>query len=83
MTANTGEFIRTPDQTIDPSKFGNSSLPGQPYIPGRSYPVVEFSTTPNGRVDVANELLPQNYYFNPAPPQVPPDYRPSFSLEQP
>lgn len=83
VTANTGEFIRTPDQNIDPDEFGNAELPGQPYVPGRSFPTVEFSTTPNGHVDVANELLPQNFYFNPTPPVPPPNYRPSFSLEQP
>ena len=82
VTANT-EFNRTPDQVIDPDRFGNASLPGQPYVPGRSQPVVEFSTTPNGRVDVANELLPQNFYFNPAPSRPPEAYQPSFSLEAP
>ena len=61
------EFNKTPDQVFAPDKFGNASLPGQPYVPGRSQPVVEFSTTPSGGVVVANELLPQNYYFNPAP----------------
>jgi len=82
ITANT-QFNRTPDQVIDPDRFGNSSLPGQPYVPGRSQPVVEFSTTPRGGVDVANELLPQNFYLNPAPSRPPEAYRPSFSLEAP
>ena len=54
-----------------------------PTCRARSFPTVEFSTTPNGHVDVANELLPQNYYFNPAPSRPAPDYQPSFSLEQP
>ena len=82
VTANT-QFNRTPDRIIDPDKFGNSEFQGQPYIPGRSQPTVEFSTLPNGRVDVANELLPQNFYFNPAPSRPAPDYQPSFSLEEP
>ena len=82
VTANTINN-RTQDRIQDPDKFGNSEFPNPPYVPGRSQPVVEFSTTPNGRVDIANELLPQNFYFNPRPSTPAPDYRPSFSLEEP
>lgn len=83
MTANTGEFIQQPIQTQRPDDFGRDALPGQPYVPGRSYPTVEFSTLPNGGVDVANTLLPQNYDFNPAPSRPPENYQPSFSPELP
>ena len=83
VTANTAEFSKSQIDIQQPDNFGKDVLPGQPYVPGRSQPVVEFSTTPNGRVDVANELLPQNFYFNPTPSLPPPAYQPSFSLEEP
>ncbi len=83
VTANTAEFSKSQIDIQQPDNFGKDALPGQPYVPGRSQPVVEFSTTPNGRVDIANELLPQNFYYNPAPSRPPTAYRPSFSLEQP
>jgi hypothetical protein len=83
VTANTGQFIQTPIDVQSPDRFGRDALPGQPYVPGRSYPVVEFSTTPNGRVDIANELLPQNFSFDTAPSRPPSNYQPSFSPEYP
>lgn len=66
VAANT-QFNKTPDRVFAPDGFGNDVFKGQPYIPGRSVAVVEFSTTPNGRAYVDNVLGPQNYYFNPAP----------------
>jgi hypothetical protein len=39
-------FNRTPDQNFDTARFGNTALPGQPYVPGRTVPVVEFGTGP-------------------------------------
>ena len=83
VTANTGQFIQTPIDVQRPDDFGRDALPGQPYVPGRSFPTVEFSTTPSGRVDIANELLPQNYSFDPAPSLPPSNYQPSFSPEFP
>ncbi len=56
MQATTAEFAKTPDRIYAPDKFGNSALPGQPYVPGRSVPVVSFSTTPAGGYDVDNVL---------------------------
>jgi hypothetical protein len=65
------QFSRDQEQIINPDKFGNDVLQGQPYVPGRSVPVVEFSTTPAGHVNVDNTLGYQNYYFSPTPPDVP------------
>ena len=65
------EFNRTEDRIIDPDKFGNDVIRGQPYVPGQSVAVVEFDTEPNGKPHVDNFLGAQNYYFNPAPPQLP------------
>ena len=66
VAANT-IFNKTQDQIFAPDKFGNSELPGQPSVPGRTQPVVEGSILPNGGYVVDNVLLPQNFYFNPAP----------------
>jgi hypothetical protein len=55
MTATT-QFAKTPDQIYAPDRFGNSALPGQPYVPGRTVPVVSFSTTPAGGYYVDNVL---------------------------
>ncbi len=66
IAANT-VFNRTQDRIFAPDKFGNDAIQGQPYVPGRTQPVVEGSTLPNGAVVVDNVLLPQNFYFNPAP----------------
>ena len=55
MTATT-QFAKTPDHIYAPDKFGNSALPGQPYVPGRSVPVVSFVTTPDGGGYVDNVL---------------------------
>lgn len=52
----TTEFAKTPDQIYAPDKFGNAALPGQPYVPGRTVPVVSFSTTPEGGYYVDNVL---------------------------
>ena len=65
------EFNKTEDRIIDPDKFGNDVIQGQPYVPGRSVAVVEFDTERNGKPHVDNFLGEQNYYFNPATPQVP------------
>jgi hypothetical protein len=46
LTANT-IYLKTPDQITTPDRFGNSELPGQPYVPGRTVPVGEFATGPN------------------------------------
>ncbi len=70
VTATT-QFHRDQEQIINPDRFGNDVLQGQPYVPGRTVPVVEFSTTPAGHVVVDNTLGYQNYYFNPAPPDAP------------
>ena len=56
MSASTPQFARTPDHYYAPDKFGNSALQGQPYVPGRSVPVVSFSTTPDANVYVDNVL---------------------------
>ena len=66
--AATTEFSRDQEQIINPDRFGNDVLQGQPYVPGRSVPVVEFSTTPAGHVTIDNTLGYQNYYFNPRRP---------------
>ena len=58
---------QTQDRIFAPDKFGNAEIQGQPYVPGRTQPVVEFSSLPNGRTVVDNVLLPQNFYFNPTP----------------
>jgi hypothetical protein len=42
------QFAGSPDHVYAPDKFGNSALQGQPYVPGRTVPVVSFVTTPNG-----------------------------------
>lgn len=65
------EFNQTEDRIIDPDKFGNDVINGQPYIPGRSVAVAEFDTGRNGTPHLDGVLGEQNYYFNPAPPQVP------------
>lgn len=46
LAANT-QFNRTEDRIRDPDKFGNDTLQGQPYVPGRTVPVAEFATGPN------------------------------------
>lgn len=61
------EFNKTQDRIFAPDGFGNDVIRGQPYVPGRSVPIIEFSTTPNGRAYVDNVIGPQNFYFNPAP----------------
>ena len=66
MAANT-VFNKTQDRIFAPDKFGNAVTEGQPYVPGRSRPVVEGSSLPNGGYVVDNVLLPQNFYFNPTP----------------
>ena len=58
---------QTEDRIINPDKYGNAEIQGPPYVPGRSQPVVQGSILPNGGVVVDNALLPQNFYFNPAP----------------
>lgn len=59
--AATTQFAQTPDHVFAPDKFGNSALPGQPYVPGRTVPVVSFVTTPNGDAYVDNVLHYQPY----------------------
>lgn len=71
VTANT-VLNRTQDRIFSPDGFGNDVIIGQPYVPGRSVPIVEFSSLPDGRAYVDNALGYQNYYFNPAPPELPP-----------
>ena len=66
IAANT-VFNKTQDRIFAPDKFGNDVIQGQPYVPGRTQPVVEGSTLPDGRVVVDNVLLPQNFYLNPTP----------------
>ncbi len=46
VSANT-ILNRTEDRIRDPDKFGNDTLQGQPYVPGRTVPVAEFATGPN------------------------------------
>ncbi len=58
---------KTQDRIFSPDKFGNAEIQGQPYVPGRTRPVIEFSSLPNGQSVVDNVLLPQNFYFNPTP----------------
>ena len=70
VAANT-QFHQTEDRIIDPDKFGNDVIQGQPYVPGRSVAVVDFDSGRNGLPHVDDVLGAQNYYFNPAPPQVP------------
>ena len=60
-------YNKTQDRIFAPDGFGNDVMQGQPYVPGRTRPVVEFSSLPNGQTVVDNVLLPQNYYFNPTP----------------
>ena len=55
VTAST-QFAKTEDRVFAPDRFGNASLPGQPYVPGRTVPVVSFSTTPDGHAYVDNVL---------------------------
>jgi hypothetical protein len=58
VAANT-IFNKTPDQTFDTARFGNSALPGQPYVPGRAVPVVEYATGPRvGDLTVGPILQP-------------------------
>ena len=67
VAANTA-LNRTQDRIFAPDGFGNDVIRNNPLdVPGRSQPLVEGSTLPNGQVVVDNVLLPQNYYFNPAP----------------
>ena len=65
------QFNLTEDRIIDPDKFGNDVIVGQPYVPGSTVSVAEFSTYPNGTARLDNVLGPQNFYFNPAPPELP------------
>ncbi len=69
--AESTQFNQTEDRIINPDKFGNDVILGQPDVPGRSVAVAQFSTYPNGAARLDNVLGPQNYYFNPAPPEVP------------
>ena len=69
--AATTQFSRDQEQIINPDKFGNDVLQGQPYVPGRSVSVIDFSTTPAGHVRVDDTLGYQNYYFNPTPSDLP------------
>jgi hypothetical protein len=46
MSANT-IYNKTPDQITNPDQYGNDTMKGQPYIPGRTVPVAEFATGPN------------------------------------
>lgn len=46
VAANT-IFNRTQDRIRDPDLYGNDVIIGQPYVPGRTVPVAEFSTGPN------------------------------------
>ena len=64
-------YNKTPDRIYAPDQFGNDVIKGQPDVPGRTVPVVEFSSLPNGGAVVENVIGAQNYYFNPAPPQLP------------
>lgn len=66
VAANTA-FAKSQDRIFAPDRFGNAEFPGPPYVPGRSQPVVQGSSLPGGGAVVDNVLLPQNYYFNPAP----------------
>ncbi len=67
VAANTA-LNRTQDRIFAPDGFGNDVIRNNPLdVPGRSQPLVEGSTLPNGRVAVDNVLLPQNYYLNPTP----------------
>lgn len=68
------QFAKSQDQIFAPDKFGNSEIIGQPYVPGRTVPLAEFSTYPNGAVTLDNVLGPQNYYFNPTGPGIAPAY---------
>lgn len=74
------QFAKTQDQIFAPDRFGNDVIRGQPYVPGRTVPVVEFSSLPNGGVVVDNTIGYQNYYFNPTPSRPPPAYSPTFDL---
>ena len=64
-------YNKTPDKVFAPDSFGNDVISGQPYVPGRSRAVVEFSSLPNGVPVIENVVGAQNYYFNPAPPELP------------
>ena len=64
-------YNKTPDHAFQPDGFGNDVINGQPYIPGPSHPLVEFSSASNGVPIVENVLGAQNYYFNPTPPDAP------------
>ncbi len=67
VAANTA-LNRTQDRIFAPDGFGNAEIRNNPLdVPGRSQPLVEGSSLPNGQIVVDNVLLPQNYYFNPAP----------------
>lgn len=61
VTATTAQFAKTQDKIFAPDKFGNDTLQGQPYVPGRTLPVVSFSTAPNGAVLVDNVYHYQPY----------------------
>ena len=67
VAANTA-LNKTQDRIFAPDGFGNDVIRNNPLdVPGRSQPLVEGSTLPNGQIVVDNVLTPQNYYFNPAP----------------
>ena len=56
IAANT-IFNKTQDRIFEPAKFGDSELQGQPYVPGRTVSVVEFSTGPRiGDVELGQVL---------------------------
>ena len=69
--ADSTVFNKTQDRIFAPDGFGNDVIKGPPYVPGRTQPVVEFSSRRDGGVDVDNVLFPQNFYFNPTP-ELPP-----------
>lgn len=58
---------RTQDRLFDTAQFGNSAIVGPPYVPGREQPVIQGSLLPNGQPVIDTALLPQNFFFNPAP----------------
>ena len=69
--AATTQFSRDQQQIVNPDRFGNDVMQGQPYVPGRTVPVVEFSTLPAGGVTVDNTIGYQNYYYNSTSPELP------------
>ena len=59
IAANT-TLNRTQDRIFAPDGFGNDVIRNNPLdVPGRSQPLVEGSTLPNGQIVVDNVLLPR------------------------